>query len=64
MTDNLADGLRFMEALGEKTVDDLTRVEFFTSHEGNEVFVPVHGLRPVTAWSSPIWIEAPGPRSE
>jgi 3-deoxy-7-phosphoheptulonate synthase len=34
MTRNLADGLRFMEALGEKTVDDLTRVEFFTSHEG------------------------------
>ncbi|MBX3388199.1 MAG: 3-deoxy-7-phosphoheptulonate synthase [Phycisphaeraceae bacterium] len=34
MTDNLADGLRFMEALGEKAVDDLTRVEFFTSHEG------------------------------
>jgi 3-deoxy-7-phosphoheptulonate synthase len=31
---NLSDGLRFMEALGEKTVDDLTRVEFFTSHEG------------------------------
>ena len=31
---NLADGLRFMEALGEKTVDDLTRVEFFSSHEG------------------------------
>lgn len=34
MTRNLADGLRFMEALGERTVDDLTRVEFFTSHEG------------------------------
>lgn len=34
MCHNLADGLRFMEALGEKTVDDLTRVEFFTSHEG------------------------------
>jgi len=34
MTENLADGLRFMEALGEKAVDDLTRVEFFTSHEG------------------------------
>ncbi|MFZ4574477.1 MAG: 3-deoxy-7-phosphoheptulonate synthase class II [Phycisphaerales bacterium] len=34
MTTNLADGLRFMEALGERTVDDLTRVEFFTSHEG------------------------------
>jgi hypothetical protein len=23
-----------MEALGERTVDELTRVEFFTSHEG------------------------------
>jgi len=34
MCARLADGLRFMEALGEKTVDDLTRVEFFTSHEG------------------------------
>jgi 3-deoxy-7-phosphoheptulonate synthase len=33
MTRNLADGLRFMEALGERNVDDLTRVEFFTSHE-------------------------------
>lgn len=34
MSERLADGLRFMEALGEATVDDLTRVEFFTSHEG------------------------------
>jgi 3-deoxy-7-phosphoheptulonate synthase len=34
MTRNLADGLKFMEALGEKSVDDLTRAEFFTSHEG------------------------------
>jgi len=34
MTSNLADGLRFMEALGEREVDDLTRVDFFTSHEG------------------------------
>jgi 3-deoxy-7-phosphoheptulonate synthase len=34
MTANLADGLRFMEALGERAVQDLTRVEFFTSHEG------------------------------
>lgn len=34
MTGNLADGLRFMEALGETKVDDLARVEFFTSHEG------------------------------
>ncbi|MFN0132338.1 MAG: 3-deoxy-7-phosphoheptulonate synthase class II [Phycisphaerales bacterium] len=34
MTRNLADGLEFMEALGERSVDDLTRAEFFTSHEG------------------------------
>ncbi|MEK6702188.1 MAG: 3-deoxy-7-phosphoheptulonate synthase class II [Planctomycetota bacterium] len=34
MKNTLANGLRFMEALGERTVDDLTRVEFFTSHEG------------------------------
>jgi 3-deoxy-7-phosphoheptulonate synthase len=34
MTERLADGLRFMEAIGERTVDQLTRVEFFTSHEG------------------------------
>lgn len=38
MTRNLADGLKFMEALGEKAVDDLTRVEFFTSHEGLNLF--------------------------
>ncbi|UJR79950.1 3-deoxy-7-phosphoheptulonate synthase class II [Sandaracinus amylolyticus] len=30
----LSEALRFMEALGEKTIDDLTRVEFYTSHEG------------------------------
>lgn len=30
----LAEALRFMEALGETTVDELTRVTFFTSHEG------------------------------
>ncbi len=34
MTANLADGLRFMEALGEARIEELTRVEFFTSHEG------------------------------
>lgn len=34
MTATLADGLRFMEALGEKSIDDSTGVEFFTSHEG------------------------------
>ncbi len=34
MTRTLADGLRFMEALGERAIEDMTRVEFFTSHEG------------------------------
>jgi len=34
MTASLSDGLRFMEALGEGAIHDLTRVEFFASHEG------------------------------
>ena len=34
MTKQLAEALRFMEALGEISVEELTRVEFFTSHEG------------------------------
>jgi 3-deoxy-7-phosphoheptulonate synthase len=34
MSQQLAEALYFMEALGEKTVDELTRVEFFASHEG------------------------------
>ncbi len=33
-TGKLAEALRFMEALGESTVEELTRVDFFTSHEG------------------------------
>ncbi|NJO54609.1 MAG: 3-deoxy-7-phosphoheptulonate synthase, partial [Bacteroidales bacterium] len=35
MTASLADGLRFMEAIGERTVDQLTRVEFFTVTRGD-----------------------------
>jgi 3-deoxy-7-phosphoheptulonate synthase len=34
MTRELASALKFMENLGERAVDDLTRVDFFTSHEG------------------------------
>jgi len=34
MTRNLADGIEFMEALGEQAVEELTRVVFYTSHEG------------------------------
>lgn len=33
MTRELAEALRFMETLGETSIDDLTRIEFFTSHE-------------------------------
>jgi 3-deoxy-7-phosphoheptulonate synthase len=31
---SLAEALRFMEAMGETTIDELSRAEFFTSHEG------------------------------
>lgn len=34
MTRTLADGLKFVEVLGERSVDELSRAEFFTSHEG------------------------------
>jgi 3-deoxy-7-phosphoheptulonate synthase len=33
-THQLAEALRFMEALGETSVEELTRVDFYTSHEG------------------------------
>jgi 3-deoxy-7-phosphoheptulonate synthase len=34
MIREIGESIRFMEALGEAPIDDLTRVEFFTSHEG------------------------------
>ncbi len=34
MSTQLAEALKFMEALGETSVADLTRIDFFTSHEG------------------------------
>jgi 3-deoxy-7-phosphoheptulonate synthase len=33
-TQKLAEALRFMEALGETSIDELSRVDFYTSHEG------------------------------
>jgi 3-deoxy-7-phosphoheptulonate synthase len=33
-TQKLSEALRFMEALGEGSVDELSRVEFYASHEG------------------------------
>jgi len=47
MTRNLSDGLRFMEALGERAVEDLTRVEFFTSHEGLSLYYEAAQTRKV-----------------
>jgi 3-deoxy-7-phosphoheptulonate synthase len=34
MTTKLSEALRFMSAVGERTVEELTRVDFYTSHEG------------------------------
>lgn len=34
MSQNLSDGMHLMEALGEARIEELTRVDFFTSHEG------------------------------
>jgi len=34
MTWSISQGLRLMETIGEKSVEESTRVEFFTSHEG------------------------------
>lgn len=34
MSQNLSDGLKLMEALGEARVEELSRVDFYTSHEG------------------------------
>ncbi len=33
-TERVGEAIRFMEALGEARIEDLSRVEFFTSHEG------------------------------
>jgi 3-deoxy-7-phosphoheptulonate synthase len=37
-TRQLAHALQFMEALGENTIEELTRVDFFTSHEGLNLY--------------------------
>ena len=53
MIERLGAALRFMEALGEQTVDELTRVEFFTSHEGLNLFYESAQTRQVprrTGW--------------
>ncbi len=53
MTNQLAEALQFMEALGDGTVDELSRVEFFTSHEGLNLYYESAQTRQVprkTGW--------------
>jgi len=38
LTRQIGDGVRFVEALGERAVGDLTGVEFFASHEGLNLY--------------------------
>lgn len=47
MTRQLSEALRFMENFGETGIDDLTRVEFFTSHEGLNLLYESAQTRPV-----------------
>ncbi|HYE62635.1 MAG TPA: 3-deoxy-7-phosphoheptulonate synthase class II [Phycisphaerales bacterium] len=47
MTANLIDGLKFMEAMGETSINDLTRAEFFTSHEALNLWYESAQTRPV-----------------
>lgn len=47
MTSNLADGLRFMEALGEREIHNLASVAFYTSHEGLNLHYEAAQTRPV-----------------
>lgn len=45
--DALVDAVHFMEALGETTFEELTRVELFTSHEGLHLEYEAAQVRPV-----------------
>ncbi len=47
MTRELGEALRLTEILGEASIDDLTRVEFFTSHEGLNLQYESAQTRPV-----------------
>lgn len=47
MTRELGEALRLTEILGETSIDDITRVEFFTSHEGLNLQYESAQTRPV-----------------
>lgn len=46
-TEKLSEAMRFMEALGERSVDQLSRVDFYTSHEGLNLHYEAALTRPV-----------------
>jgi 3-deoxy-7-phosphoheptulonate synthase len=46
-TEKLAEALRFMEVIGERSVEELTRVSFYTSHEGLNLHYESAQTRPV-----------------
>lgn len=47
LTRQIGDGVRFLEALGERAVGDLTAVEFFASHEGLNLYYEATQTRTV-----------------
>lgn len=47
MVRRLSDSIRFMETIAGQSIDDLTRVEFFTSHEGLHLLYESAGTRTV-----------------
>lgn len=47
MVRRLSDSVRFMETIAGQPIDDLTRVEFFTSHEGLHLLYESAGTRNV-----------------
>lgn len=47
LRDELGGALRFMEALGEDSIDKLSRVRFFTSHEGLNLYYEASQTRRV-----------------
>jgi 3-deoxy-7-phosphoheptulonate synthase len=47
MTNDLSSALRFMEAIGEQPAHELTRIDFYTSHEGLNLHYEAAQTRPV-----------------
>ncbi len=46
-TRSLSEAIRFMESLGERRIEQLTRMDFYTSHEGLNLYYESAQTRPV-----------------